>query len=59
MNHIKGGKKFECVAFMSDGSKKIVVLDAADAIAAADAVHKETGAGQVNCVESVRGDQTF
>lgn len=54
MNHVKGGvnETFECVAFMSDGSKETYHVEAGSHVEAADIVHNQTGAGQVNCTKA-------
>lgn len=55
MNAVKGGNndltKFECVAFLPDGTKQTYPVYAPGHVEAADAVHELTGAGQVNCTE--------
>lgn len=53
MNALKGGveelNKYYCVAFVN-GEKVEYYISAKDYMAAADRVHGDTGADQVNCV---------
>ena len=51
LGQIRGGQKFECVAFNGD-ERTIHEVDAENVAEAADMVYQETGAGQVNCTRA-------
>ena len=52
LGQIKGGTVYECVAFVNGLADSVYHIEAADAMEAADRVHKATGADQVNCTRA-------